>query len=50
MFYVDLSRQACRAGYVPNFLVTDDGGGLTPFAKGAVCANLAWLSCWVRGS
>lgn len=44
--YIDLSRQACQAGYVPPLLMTEDQKGLTPFAKGAVCANLAWLTVW----
>jgi solute carrier family 25 carnitine/acylcarnitine transporter 20/29 len=26
--------------------MTPDGGSLTPFAKGAICANLAWLTVW----
>lgn len=44
--YIDLSKQACRAGLVPRALVTPDGESLTPFAKGAICANLAWLTVW----
>jgi solute carrier family 25 carnitine/acylcarnitine transporter 20/29 len=47
MLYIDLSKQACRAGYVPSILTTNDSSGLTPFAKGAICANLAWLTVWV---
>jgi solute carrier family 25 carnitine/acylcarnitine transporter 20/29 len=47
MVYIDLSKQACRAGYVPSILTTEDGSGLTPFAKGAICANCAWLTVWV---
>ena len=46
MVYIDLSKQACRAGYVPKILMTDDHSSLTPFAKGAICANLAWLTVW----
>lgn len=46
MAYIDLSRQACRAGYVPQILMTEDKNNLTPFAKGAICANLAWLTVW----
>jgi len=44
--YVDLSKQACSAGVVPSLFCTKDGDGLTPFAKGAICANMAWLTCW----
>lgn len=44
--YVDLSKQACRKGLVPSFLCVPDGTGLSPFAKGAICANLAWITCW----
>lgn len=44
--YVDLSKQACRTGYVPSILTTEDGTGLTPFWKGSICANLAWITCW----
>lgn len=45
--YIDLSRQACEAGLVPRMLCVDDGRtGLSPFMKGAICANLAWLTCW----
>ena len=46
VLYIDLSRQACCSGFVPSFLMTNDGTGLTPFAKGAICANLAWLTIW----
>eukprot|EP00934_Nitzschia_sp_Nitz4_P002227 Nitzschia sp. Nitz4//scaffold5_size260463//194473//195367//NITZ4_001008-RA/size260463-augustus-gene-0.19-mRNA-1//1//CDS//3329555418//2227//frame0 len=46
MVYVDLSKQACRAGLIPSVLMTEDKTGLTPFAKGAICANLAWLTVW----
>jgi|TARA_B110000211_G_C14017243_1_gene525928 solute carrier family 25 carnitine/acylcarnitine transporter 20/29 len=46
VLYMDLSKQCCAAGYVPRWLTTKDGGNLTPFAKGAVCANLAWLTIW----
>lgn len=46
MVYVDLSKQACAAGMVPSILTTPDGTGLTPFAKGAICANFAWLTVW----
>jgi hypothetical protein len=48
MVYIDLSKQACRAGYVPSILMNENENGLTPFAKGAICANLAWLTVWVR--
>lgn len=44
--YVDLSKQACGAGLIPSILTNTNGDGLTPFAKGAVCANMAWLTCW----
>lgn len=44
--YVDLSKQACQAGYVPSTLMNGEGTGLTPFAKGAMCANMAWLTVW----
>ena len=44
--YVDLSKQACGTGLVPNILCAEGGGCLTPFAKGAICANTAWLTCW----
>eukprot|EP00566_Odontella_aurita_P017122 CAMPEP_0113559648 /NCGR_PEP_ID=MMETSP0015_2-20120614/19010_1 /TAXON_ID=2838 /ORGANISM="Odontella" /LENGTH=263 /DNA_ID=CAMNT_0000461301 /DNA_START=420 /DNA_END=1208 /DNA_ORIENTATION=- /assembly_acc=CAM_ASM_000160 len=46
MVYVDLSKQACAAHIVPSILTTPDGMSLTPFAKGAICANLAWLTVW----
>jgi solute carrier family 25 (mitochondrial carnitine/acylcarnitine transporter), member 20/29 len=46
VLYIDLSRQACGAGYVPSFLMTKDGTSLTPFAKGALCANMAWMTIW----
>ena len=44
--YVDLAKQACSAGMIPTFLCNEDSTNLTPFAKGALCSNLAWLSCW----
>jgi len=44
--YMDLGKQACKAGYVPRILMDESGGNLTPFAKGAICANLAWLTVW----
>lgn len=44
--YVDLSKQACAKGWVPSIFCVPDGSGLSPFAKGAICANLAWLTCW----
>ncbi|CAJ1953684.1 unnamed protein product [Cylindrotheca closterium] len=44
--YLDISKQACQAGYVPSFLMQPSGDGLSPFAKGAICANLAWLTIW----
>lgn len=46
MIYIDLSKQACRAGHVPSILMTEEKNGLAPFAKGAICANLAWLTVW----
>ena len=46
VIYMDLSKQACAAGWVPAALMNGDGTQLTPFAKGAVCANLAWLTVW----
>lgn len=46
MFYIDMSKQLSRNGYVPAPLMTDDKQGLTPFAKGAICANLSWLTVW----
>ena len=48
--YIDLSKQATRAGLVPSAFLNDKKDGLTPFAKGAICANLAWLTVWVSGS
>jgi hypothetical protein len=50
MLYIDLSKQACRAGYVPSILMTNDNSGLTPFAKGTICANMAWLTVWVSSN
>ena len=44
--YMDLAKQACAGGYVPSALTTEDGNNLSPFAKGAICANLAWLTLW----
>jgi len=26
--------------------MNEDQNGLTPFAKGAICANMAWLTVW----
>jgi len=57
MVYIDLSKQLCRNGYVPSLLLAGDNNNdddhdddrqktLTPFAKGAICANLAWLTVW----
>jgi solute carrier family 25 carnitine/acylcarnitine transporter 20/29 len=46
MFYIDSSKQLCRNGYIPSLLMTEDRQNLTPFAKGAICANLAWLTVW----
>mmetsp|Transcript_24828 Transcript_24828/g.58254 ORF Transcript_24828/g.58254 Transcript_24828/m.58254 type:complete len:283 (-) Transcript_24828:385-1233(-) len=46
MIYIDASKQLCRSGYVPAPLMTEDRRGLSPFAKGAICANLAWLTVW----
>ena len=55
VFYIDLSKQLCKAGYVPSILMQKQqqqsdnkevSVGLTPFAKGAICANLAWLTVW----
>jgi len=47
MMYIDLSKQACQSGYVPTILLDESQMGLTPFAKGAICANMAWLTVWV---
>ena len=44
--YVDLAKQACKAGYVPTVLMDEKQTNLSPFAKGAICANLAWLTVW----
>jgi len=44
--YMDLSKQLCAAGCVPAALTVAGGGSLTPFAKGAICANFAWLTVW----
>ena len=44
--YMDLSKQACAAGWVPSFVMSQDGSSLAPFAKGAICANLAWMTVW----
>ena len=44
--YIDLAKQACRAGYVPRVLMDEGESNLSPFAKGAICANLAWLTVW----
>jgi solute carrier family 25 carnitine/acylcarnitine transporter 20/29 len=46
VLYMDFSKQLCQAGYVPSTLMQPNGEGLTPFAKGAICANLAWLTIW----
>ena len=46
VIYMDLAKQACAGGYVPSVLTTEDGNSLSPFAKGAICANLAWLTFW----
>jgi solute carrier family 25 (mitochondrial carnitine/acylcarnitine transporter), member 20/29 len=46
MVYIDLSKQLCQAGHVPEILMNEQRTGLTPFAKGAICANLAWLTVW----
>ena len=46
IIYIDLSKQAVAAGLVPKILCNEELSGLTPFAKGAICANLAWISCW----
>jgi solute carrier family 25 (mitochondrial carnitine/acylcarnitine transporter), member 20/29 len=48
MVYIDLAKQVCRAGYVPTLLMNEEQNNLTPFVKGAICANLAWLTVWVR--
>lgn len=50
MVYIDLAKQACRAGYVPTLLMNEEQNNLTPFVKGAICANLAWLTVWVSAS
>lgn len=44
--YVDLSKQLCARGYIPQMLLDDTRENLSPFAKGALCANLAWLTVW----
>jgi len=46
MFYVDMSKLLCRKGYIPSLLMTEDHQNLIPFAKGSICANLAWLTVW----
>eukprot|EP00537_Pseudo-nitzschia_pungens_P002174 CAMPEP_0172363172 /NCGR_PEP_ID=MMETSP1060-20121228/6594_1 /TAXON_ID=37318 /ORGANISM="Pseudo-nitzschia pungens, Strain cf. cingulata" /LENGTH=282 /DNA_ID=CAMNT_0013085855 /DNA_START=400 /DNA_END=1248 /DNA_ORIENTATION=- len=46
MVYIDASKALCRNGYVPKIMTTPDGERLSPFCKGAICANLAWLTCW----
>lgn len=46
VIYMDLSKQLCNAGLVPGLLTVPDGSQLTPFWKGAICANLAWLTVW----
>jgi len=46
ILYIDLSKQACAAGLVPSSLCNEDSTGLDPFAKGAICANMAWITCW----
>jgi len=48
MVYIDLAKQSCRAGYIPSILMNEEQNNLTPFVKGAICANLAWLTVWVR--
>jgi solute carrier family 25 carnitine/acylcarnitine transporter 20/29 len=45
--YVDLGKQACKAGYIPSLLMNEEQDNLTPFVKGAICANMAWLTVWV---
>jgi solute carrier family 25 carnitine/acylcarnitine transporter 20/29 len=47
MLYVDLAKQACVAGHVPSMLMNEQQNNLTPFLKGAICANMAWLTVWV---
>jgi solute carrier family 25 carnitine/acylcarnitine transporter 20/29 len=44
--YIDLSKQACEAGLIPSYFCTTDGTSLTPFMKGAICSNMAWMTCW----
>ena len=46
MLYIDLAKQACQAGWIPALLMTTDQSNVTPFAKGAICGNLAWLTVW----
>ena len=46
MVYIDLSKQMCKLGYVPSPLMDEKAQNLSPFAKGVICANLAWLSVW----
>ncbi|KAG7365032.1 mitochondrial carrier protein [Nitzschia inconspicua] len=46
MVYIDLTKQACQAGYVTTMLMNEEQNNLKPFLKGAICANLAWLTVW----
>jgi len=46
VLWIDASKEACKRNLVPGFLMADDGKGLKPFAKGAVAANMAWLTVW----
>jgi len=46
IIYIDLSKQAVVAGSIPKFLCNEDLSGLSPFAKGAICSNLAWITCF----
>ncbi len=46
IIYIDLSKQAVAAGSVPKFLCNEDLSSLSPFAKGAICSNLAWITCF----
>lgn len=46
VLWIDASKEACKRNLVPEFFTTEDGKGLRPFAKGAVAANMAWLTVW----
>lgn len=46
MIYIDLSKQLCQYGYIPDVFMDETKQNLSPFTKGATCANLAWLTVW----